>query len=211
MHNSAMAIYVSACRHYSKNLPRTLTSQLDICSLYKPKLHKVLINRAPQWMFPRRNRDSPHPSPPSECALPPGPKGGGAHSPAGVGGWGGWGSPYSDDCRKSLALCLFCAGLWRYNLQSLPRSNDGACLLHSLDVAACPCRPGSDVRGLFGVNLTLTAQLVLVCSIVTSQLVLNFPEWSPLTSQFVIDCLESGSLMSQACPGLRNRFLGIDS
>jgi hypothetical protein len=32
-------------------------------------------------MSPRRNWDSPNPSPASECALPPGQKGGGAHSP----------------------------------------------------------------------------------------------------------------------------------
>jgi hypothetical protein len=47
--------------------------------------HKVLIRiyRAPQCMSPRRNWDSPKPSPASECALPPpGPKGGGAYSPA---------------------------------------------------------------------------------------------------------------------------------
>ncbi len=36
-------------------------------------------------MYPRRNWDSPNPSPASECALPPGPKGGGAHSPAAKG------------------------------------------------------------------------------------------------------------------------------
>ncbi len=36
------------------------------------------IHRAPQCMSPRRNWDSPNPSPASECALPPpGPKGGG--------------------------------------------------------------------------------------------------------------------------------------
>ncbi len=46
------------------------------------------IYRAPQCMSPRWNWDSPTPSAASECALPPGPKGGGAHSPAakGVGG-----------------------------------------------------------------------------------------------------------------------------
>ncbi len=47
--------------------------------------HKVLIYRAPQCMSPRRKWDSPNPSPASECALPPGPKGGGAHSPAAKG------------------------------------------------------------------------------------------------------------------------------
>jgi hypothetical protein len=36
-------------------------------------------------MSPRRNWDSPNPFPPRECALPPGPKGRGAHSPAAKG------------------------------------------------------------------------------------------------------------------------------
>ncbi len=36
-------------------------------------------------MSPRRNWDSPNPSPASESDLPPGPKGGGAHSPAAKG------------------------------------------------------------------------------------------------------------------------------
>jgi hypothetical protein len=36
-------------------------------------------------MSPRRNWDSPNPSLASECAPPPEPKGGGAHSPAGEG------------------------------------------------------------------------------------------------------------------------------
>jgi hypothetical protein len=42
-------------------------------------------------MSPRRNWDSPNPFAAGECALPPGPKGGGAHPPApkGVGGTGG--------------------------------------------------------------------------------------------------------------------------
>jgi hypothetical protein len=39
-------------------------------------------------MSPRRNWDSPNLYPPSECALPPGPKGGRAHSLAGEGGGG---------------------------------------------------------------------------------------------------------------------------
>ncbi len=46
----------------------------------------------------------PPPSHASECAPPPQAKGGRAHSPAGE----GWGSPNSDDWRKSLALCLLC-------------------------------------------------------------------------------------------------------
>jgi hypothetical protein len=36
-------------------------------------------------MSPRRNWDSPNPSPASEYALPPGPRVGGAHSPAAKG------------------------------------------------------------------------------------------------------------------------------
>jgi hypothetical protein len=46
-----------------------------------------------------------HPPPlTSECAPPPGTKGGG-HTRLRVRGWG---SPNSDDWRKSLALCLLC-------------------------------------------------------------------------------------------------------
>jgi hypothetical protein len=55
-------------------------------------------------MSPRRNRDSPTPSLASECAPPPGTKRGG-HTLLRVRGWG---SPGSDDWRKSLALCLLC-------------------------------------------------------------------------------------------------------
>jgi hypothetical protein len=55
-------------------------------------------------MSPRRNWDSPTPSPASECAPTPGIKGGG-DTRVGVRGWG---SPNSDDWRKSLAFCLLC-------------------------------------------------------------------------------------------------------
>ncbi len=57
-------------------------------------------------MSPRRNWVSPTPSLTSECAPPPGTRGGGgvAYSPAGE----GLGSPNSDDWRKSFALCLLC-------------------------------------------------------------------------------------------------------
>ncbi len=54
-------------------------------------------------MSPRQNWDSPTPSP-SECAPTPGPKGE-AHTRLRPRGWG---SPNSDDWRKSLALCLLC-------------------------------------------------------------------------------------------------------
>jgi hypothetical protein len=58
------------------------------------------IHRVPQSS--RQNWDSPNPSPASGCAPPPKPKGGG-HTRLRVRGWG---SPNSDDWRKSLALCL---------------------------------------------------------------------------------------------------------
>ncbi len=48
----------------------------------------------------------PTPSLASECAPPPGSKGGGVHSPAD----GDWESPNSDEWRKSLALC----GYWHH-------------------------------------------------------------------------------------------------
>ncbi len=65
-------------------------SSLDDVSLFS-KFHAQLapqstyIYREPQCMSPRRNWDSPNPSPPTECALPPRTKGWGAHSPAAKG------------------------------------------------------------------------------------------------------------------------------
>ncbi len=56
-------------------------------------------------MSPRWNWDSPTPLPASECALPPGPKGGGAHSPAAK----GVGESQFQRLEKRLALCLLCA------------------------------------------------------------------------------------------------------
>jgi hypothetical protein len=71
----------------------------------------IYIYRAPQCMSPRWNWDSPTPlaagecaPPPSECALPPGPKGGGAHSPAAK----GVGESQFQRLEKPLALCLLC-------------------------------------------------------------------------------------------------------
>jgi hypothetical protein len=56
-------------------------------------------------MSPRRNWDPcSHSSPAGECALAPRGWVHSAHSPAGR----CWGSPYSDDWTKSLALCLLC-------------------------------------------------------------------------------------------------------
>jgi hypothetical protein len=55
-------------------------------------------------MSPRWNWDSPTPLAASECALPPGPKGGGAHSPAAK----GEGESQFQRLEKRLALCLLC-------------------------------------------------------------------------------------------------------
>jgi hypothetical protein len=64
------------------------------------------IYRAPaQCMSPRWNWDSPTPLAASECALPPGPKGGGAQSPAAK----GVGESQFQRMEKRLALCLLCA------------------------------------------------------------------------------------------------------
>jgi hypothetical protein len=64
------------------------------------------IYRAPQCMSPRWNWDSPTPLAAGECALPPGPKGGGgAHSPAAK----GVGESQFQRLEKRLALCLLCA------------------------------------------------------------------------------------------------------
>ncbi len=62
------------------------------------------IYRAPQCMSPRWNWDSPTPLAASECALPPGPKGGGVHSPAAK----GVGESQFQRLEKRLALCLLC-------------------------------------------------------------------------------------------------------
>ncbi len=56
-------------------------------------------------MSPRQNWDSPTPSLASECAPSPRTKGRGHTRLRAM----GWGSPNSDDWRKSLALCLLCA------------------------------------------------------------------------------------------------------
>ncbi len=82
----------------------TLHLQMDIHYVY-PRSQSTYIYRAPQCMFPRRNWASPNPSPASKCALPPTKRWGG-HTRRRLKGWG---SPNSDDWRKSLALCLLCA------------------------------------------------------------------------------------------------------
>ncbi len=73
-------------------------------STYDRVAQSTYTYRAPQCMSPRRNWDSPNPFAASECALPPGPKGGGAHPPAPK----GVGEFQFRRWRKSLALCLLC-------------------------------------------------------------------------------------------------------
>jgi hypothetical protein len=68
-------------------------------------------------MSPRRKWDSAlNPSLASVCALPPPPRRtkGGGHTRLRLRGWG---SPNSDDWRKSLALCLLCDLLLLTKLQ----------------------------------------------------------------------------------------------
>jgi hypothetical protein len=55
-------------------------------------------------MSPRWNWDSPTPLAASDCALPPVPQGGGAHSPAAK----GVGESQLQRLEKRLALCLLC-------------------------------------------------------------------------------------------------------
>jgi hypothetical protein len=78
--------------------------------------HKVNTPRVPQYLYPRLNWD-PHPlslrrvfnvSPPKLKE--------GKHTRLRARGWG---SPNSDDWRKSLALCLFCAYEYHVSLLSL--------------------------------------------------------------------------------------------
>ncbi len=74
-----------------------------------PQPQSTYKYRAPQYMSPRRNWNSPTPLAASECALPPGQRVGG-HTRLRLKGWG---SPNSNDWRKSLALCLLCALNWQ--------------------------------------------------------------------------------------------------
>ncbi len=68
---------------------------------------KYIYTQSTTVSVPSSELGPPHPSPPGSVS-PPQPKGG-THSPA----WRGWGSPNSDDWRKSLALCLICvSGAW---------------------------------------------------------------------------------------------------
>ncbi len=76
------------------------------------------IYRASQCMSPRWNWDSPTPLAASECALPPGPKGGGpgGHTRLRLKGWG---SPNSNDWRnaKHSAYSVIISALFMYVLR----------------------------------------------------------------------------------------------
>ncbi len=97
---------------------------------YKPstiryRSQSTYIYRAPQCMSPRWNWDSPTPLAASECALPPGPKGGGAHSPAAK----GVGESQFHRLEKRLALYLLCGcaahiGTGGVKIKKEPRQRD---------------------------------------------------------------------------------------
>ncbi len=72
---------------------------------YSPQ--STYIQKVPQSMSPRRNWDSPTLSLASECASPPGTKGGRAHLPVSE----GLGESQFRRLEKSLAVCLFCGTL----------------------------------------------------------------------------------------------------
>jgi hypothetical protein len=80
------------------------TKELYLCTV-APLPQSTYIYRAPQCMSPRWNWDSPTPLAASEYALPPGAKGGGAHSPAAK----EVGESQFQRLEKRLALCLLCA------------------------------------------------------------------------------------------------------
>jgi hypothetical protein len=73
-------------------------------------VHKVRIYKEYHNVCPLvGNRTLPAPLTPANVPLPPDP--GGGHTRQGARGWG---SPTSDDLRKSLALYLLCGGVWQY-------------------------------------------------------------------------------------------------
>jgi hypothetical protein len=98
------------------NIPSTLQipesgcHQTEPCSdkletFWDDRSHKVLIYIEHHSVCPLVGiRDSPTPLAASECALPPRPKGGGAHSPAAK----GVGESQFQRLEKRLALCLLC-------------------------------------------------------------------------------------------------------
>ncbi len=71
-------------------------------------------------MSPRWNWDSPTPLAASVCALPPGPKGGGAHSPAAK----GVGESQFQRLEKRIALCLLCG------VSAILNNNQSPCTLN---------------------------------------------------------------------------------
>ncbi len=101
---SIRTVYV-LCVPSLSNIPSLTTtgSPIPPYHTHLEENQKVHIHLEFHSVCPLVGIGTPNPSHTSEC-VPPEPKGGGAHSPAGE----GWGGPNSEDWRKSLALCLLC-------------------------------------------------------------------------------------------------------
>ncbi len=89
-----------------KSSPAVMLASLNFKKIWGRLLvsQSTYIYRAPQCMSLHWNWDSPTPLAASECALPPGPKSGGTHSPAAK----GVGESQFQRLEKRLALCLLC-------------------------------------------------------------------------------------------------------
>ncbi len=79
--------------------------QLKNASFFISPTKYVYVKGTTECMSPRRNWDSPNPSLAGEYAPRSPQNREGGHTRLRVRGWG---SPNSDDWRKSLALCLLC-------------------------------------------------------------------------------------------------------
>jgi hypothetical protein len=88
-------------------------------------------------MSPRWNWDSPTPLAAGECALHPGPKGGGAHSPAAK----GEGESLFQRLEKRLALCLLCGPPTPWGLNVYSSKN------YSNSRVDCSLRENLNTRG----------------------------------------------------------------
>jgi hypothetical protein len=97
--NYYQRVYIAVYWLYYSKESRVVSSYVYFLLHGTKYLYKY---RVPQCMSPRWNWDSPTPSLASECSPPPGTNGSGRHTRLRLRGWG---SPNSDDWRKSLALC----------------------------------------------------------------------------------------------------------
>jgi hypothetical protein len=97
---------ITVARPESKRVQTTLPHSIKCNVLRESLSHKVLIYKEHHSVFPLvRIGTPPTPLPLASVPLPPGPKGGGGHTRLRLRGWG---SPNSDDWKKSLALWLLC-------------------------------------------------------------------------------------------------------